>query len=141
MCLLKIRRYALSVFTATTAAKVSNLVIMVLACSLGWVRQVLINQLVPKNGRSRPPGMCTSLLHCPHSRLVENGVDLGWDGPWGWVWGGMVCGMGWDWVEWGWNVEWVVVLKPENHYFVNIDPLKGKLTSQREGFATFLAAL
>ena len=47
----------------------------------------------------------------------------------------------------GWNVEWggmwsgVVVLKPENHYFVNIDPLKGKLSSQREGFATFLAAL
>ena len=45
--------------------------------------------------------------------------------------------IGWGGI--GWNG--VVVLKPENHYFVNIDPLKGKLTSQREGFATFLAAL
>ena len=49
--------------------------------------------------------------------------------------------MGWDWVEWGGRWSRVVVLKPENHYFVNIDPLKGKLSSQRESFATFLAAL
>ena len=57
------------------------------------------------------------------------GLGLGWDG----VWDGVgLGGMGWS---------GVVVLKPENHYFVNIDPLKGKLSSQREGFATFLAAL
>ena len=59
----------------------------------------------------------------------------------GWVWGGIVCGMGWDWVEWGGMWSRVVVLKPENHHFVHIDPLKGKLSSQRESFATFLAAL
>ena len=61
--------------------------------------------------------------------LGSDKVGLGWDGVWDGV--GLV-GMGWS---------GVVVLKPENHYFVNIDPLKGKLTSQREGFATFLAAL
>ena len=56
----------------------------------------------------------------------------------GWVWGGMV----WDGVGLG-GMEWngIEVLRPQKHYFVNIDPLKGKLTSQREGFAAFLAAL
>ena len=37
-------------------------------------------------------------------------------------------GIGWNGVEWG----GVVVLKPENHYFVNIDPLKGKLKAVKE---------
>ena len=80
-------------------------------------------------------------------------MGLEWDGLWdgmGWdggdLWDGFGVGwcVGWDGVGlggMGWNVEWVVVLKPENHYFVNIDPLKGKLSSQRESFATFLAAL
>ena len=52
--------------------------------------------------------------------------------------------MVWDCVGLGgWGGMWngMEVLKPENHYFVNIDPLKGKLSSQNEGFATFLAAL
>ena len=57
--------------------------------------------------------------------LGLDGVGLGWDDV-------GLGGIGWNWME---------VLRPENHYFVNIDPLKGKLTSQREGFATFLAAL
>ena len=106
-------------------------------------QSVPITQPVPKTGRSCRPSMCTSslltpyfqgcalLTLSPHSRLAENGVDLGWDG----------VGLGWDGVGWGGMWNGMEVLRPENHYFVNIDPLKGKLTSQREGFATFLAAL
>ena len=59
-------------------------------------------------------------------------------------WGGFGvgrCGMVWHWMGWGGMWNGMVVLRPENQYFVNDDPLKGKLTSQREGFATFLAAL
>ena len=70
-------------------------------------------------------------LLSPHSRLAEHWVDLGWDR----------VGLGWDGVGWGGMWNGMEVLKPENHYLVNIDPLKGKLTSQREGFATFLTAL
>ena len=50
------------------------------------------------------------------------------------LWDGF--GVGWDGVGLGGMLGGVLVLKPENHYFVNIDPLKGKLSSQREGFAT-----
>ena len=48
--------------------------------------------------------MCTSSLHCPHSRSAESRVDLGWDGVglgWDGVWDGVgLGGMGWN-VEWG----------------------------------------
>ena len=68
------------------------------------IHTVLITQPVPKTGRSRPPGMCTSSLHCPHSRSAESRVDLGWDGVglgWDGVWDGVgLGGMGWN-VEWG----------------------------------------
>ena len=73
------------------------------------IHTIPITQPVPKTGRSRPPRMCTTsslltpylpgcALLSPHSRLAENGVDLGWDGV-GLVWDGVWDGMEWDLVE------------------------------------------